>query len=929
MSDVLRDRKEINATFIEEKNRSDFEDFSAADSPVPLCKEKSSIDEQNFPSRNAAVISLQSLTPPAHQLSPMMQQWQTCKNQAKGALLLFRLGDFYEAFHDDAAILSKELELTLTKRQEVPMSGIPFHASEGYIDRLISRGFKVAIAEQIEEPQKSGQKGLVRREIVRIVTPGTLVQSGLLQDKKNHFLVSLTRLNSIFGLAILDLSTGEMKALELEEDREVLDELFRLQPRELIVSEKCLAHHKEALEKFSASANCLCQSKEEWTYDHRTAYDTLARHFRVQSLDGFGLKGMTAAVNAAGALLHYVHDELNLSIDHIAEIRPESLGRYMSIDRTTRRHLELTEALHDPSSSYTLLGVLDQTRTPMGGRLLREWLLHPLLDASSICERQEAISSLLHAHTASLSRQLAQIRDLERLIMRISSGCSNPRDVLALRLSLEVIPALSQSLKEYKAPLLQRALLELKDVAEISSWIASTLSDEPPVRLSDGGAIRAGVDPELDALKQLQNSNTDWIIAYQALLREQTGIKTLKVNFTRAFGYYIEVSRGQADKMPEGFIRRQTLVNAERFISPELKNYEHKILTAEEKIAALESTIFQKLREKILTKAADIRAIAKAVAQIDCLVALAEVAERRRYVRPVLDESTIFRIEKGRHPVIETSLSEGHFVPNDTLLNEERRLLLITGPNMAGKSTYIRQNALLAIMAQMGSFVPAQAAHIGIIDKVFSRIGASDDLARGQSTFMVEMSETANILHNATSKSLVVLDEIGRGTSTYDGIAIAWAVAEYLLTTPERQAKTLFATHYSELNAMEGLILGAATCNVAVHETTQGIAFLHKILPGGTDRSYGIHVAKLAGLPYPAIKKAEEMLAKMEKNPPTSPTSSRKTSKQLDLFAAVPPEEALAEAIASELRTLDPDIITPLDALALLTRWKKRQSHGL
>ncbi len=856
--------------------------------------------------------------------TPMMVQWQTCKDQAKGALLLFRLGDFYEAFNDDAVVLAKELELTLTKRQDVPMSGIPFHACEGYLDRLLSRGFKVAIAEQVEDPRSP--KGLMRREIVRIVTPGTLVQSSLLQEKQNHYLVSLTRLNSFFGIAFLDLSTGEMKVVEIENEAEVLDELFRLQPRELLVSEKCIAHHKEAIEKFSAATNCLVQTKEEWCYDPKAAYDTLTRHFRVHTLDGFGLKGMAAAINAAGALLYYVHDELNLSIDHIAEIRVAALKMTMSIDRTAQRHLELTQALHDPQSRFTLLGILDQTRTPMGGRLLREWLLHPLLDVETITKRQEAIASLLENSSPALPRALEQIRDLSRLITRLSSGCATPRDVLALRLSLEAIPALAQNLKGHAAPLLQACLAELRDVTPLTSSIASVLTDEPPMRLSDGNVIRAGVHPELDELRSLQNSNTDWLIAYQAKLRESTGIRTVKVSFTKAFGYYIEVSRGQAEKMPADFIRKQTLVNAERFISSELKEYEHKILTAEEKISALESELFQKLREKILERIADIRAIAKAVAEIDCLFSLAEVAQRRRYVCPVVDNSNVFHVVKGRHPVIETSLAEGHFVPNDTHLDQNRQLLLITGPNMAGKSTYIRQNALLAIMAQIGSFVPAQSAHIGLIDKVFSRIGASDDLARGQSTFMVEMSETANILHNATSRSLVVLDEIGRGTSTYDGIAIAWAVAEYLLTTPGKKAKTLFATHYSELNAMEGQIPGSATCNVAVHESENGIVFLHKILPGGTDRSYGIHVAKLAGLPFPAIKIAEEMLEKIGKAPASSPQKNQ--PKQLDLFAETPPEEILKETIIAELRTLDPDAITPLEALAHLSRWKKRITNG-
>ncbi len=857
--------------------------------------------------------------------TPMMVQWQSCKDKAKDALLLFRLGDFYEAFHDDAFILAKELELTLTKRQEIPMSGIPFHACEGYLDRLLSRGFKVAIAEQVEDPRST--KGLVRREIVRIITPGTVVQSSLLQDKQNHYLASLTRLNSIFGLALLDLSTGEMKVFEFEEEAEVFEELYRKDPRELLVSDKCMAHHKEAVQKFSSITGCLCQNKEEWSYDHRMAYDTLIHHFQVQTLDGFGLKGMTAAVNSAGALLHYVHQELNLSIDHITEIRVETLGLTMSIDRTTQRHLELTQALHDPTSDFTLLGILDQTRTPMGGRLLREWLLHPLLDVEAIHKRQDAIACLMSSNCHLLKGNLEKIRDLNRLIARLSSGYATPRDMLALRLSLEVIPGLADTIRNYPSILLQKCLTELKDVNTITKTIASTLTDEPPIKLNEGGVIREGFNVELDELRNLHNSNTDWLIAYQTRLRESTGIKTLKVNFTRAFGYYIEVSRGQAEKMPASFVRKQTLVNAERFISPELKEYEYKILTAEEKISALENELFQKLRDQVLFHIDDIRKISKAVAEIDCLYSLTEVAERRRYVRPLIDHSSCLSIEKGRHPVIETSLPEGHFVPNNTELDDERRLALITGPNMAGKSTYIRQNALIAIMAQMGSFVPAQAAHIGLIDKLFSRIGASDDLARGQSTFMVEMSETANILHNVTSRSLVVLDEIGRGTSTYDGIAIAWAVAEFLLTTPGKQAKTLFATHYSELNAMEGKIAGAFTCNVAVHESERGIAFLHKILPGGTDRSYGIHVAKLAGLPSATIRKAEEMLEKISKGSSSSPT--RTPPKQLDLFAETPPEETIKEAIFSDLRSLEPDALTPLDALGILARWKKRILHGI
>ncbi len=858
--------------------------------------------------------------------SPMMAQWHACKRQAQDALLLFRLGDFYEAFYEDAVLMSRELDLTLTKRQEIPMSGIPFHASEGYLDRLVAKGFKVAIAEQMEDPKTT--KGLVHREIVRIVTPGTLVNSSLLHDKTHNFLASLTQLNALFGLSLLDLSTGELCVLELENIQSVLDELFRSKPKELLISEKCHQRHANVLKEFIETTRCLCSVKEEWHYEHQTAYATLTKHFRVHSLDGFGLKGMTAAVNAAAVLLHYVRDELGLPTEHIEHVRPEILTSYMAIDRTTQRHLELTESLHHSNETHTLLDILDETYTPMGARLLQHWLLHPLLSDVEIHERQEAIAAFTRT-SQDLGAALKEIRDLERLVMRISTGYAIPRDLVALRLSLENVPVVVQTLESFQEKLIAEDRLACKDVSGLVQKIASTLTDAPPFRLTEGGVIRSGVDPLLDELRMLKTSSHDWIAHYQTSLRESTGIKTLKVCYTKAFGFSIEVSRGQAGKMPENFERRQTLVNAERFISPELKDYEHKILTAEEKITSLESTLFDALRQQIAERASDIRCIARAIARIDCLWGLARVAQKRQYSRPKIDHSSVLQIEGGRHPVLETCLPKGDFVPNDTCMSDQQRLLLITGPNMAGKSTYIRQTALIVILAQIGSFVPAKSAHIGIVDKVFSRIGASDDLSRGQSTFMVEMSETANILHNATSRSLVVLDEIGRGTSTYDGIAIAWSVAEYLLTTIGKQAKTLFATHYSELNQLEGQIPGAMNYNVAVHESSDGISFLRKIVPGGTDKSYGIHVAKLAGLPFAAVRKAQEMLAKMEKASPLTMTPvlgrpHTPRQRQLDLFSPPRPEEAIAEAILSDIRRSDIDQLTPLEALKKLAAWKKQ-----
>ena len=793
-------------------------------------------------------------------LSPMMLQWHKCKKKAKDALLLFRLGDFYEAFEKDAEILSKQLDLVLTKRQDIPMAGIPAHTCEVYIDKLVSKGFRVAIAEQMEDPKQT--KGIVKREIVRIITPGTLISSQLLSDKSSNFLASVAQINASFGLAILDLTTADFRLMEFEELQELQSELSRLQPKEMLISEKSRKNFSE---------HTSIQTREEWFFDHKTAYERLLKHFQVHSLDGFGLKGMAAAINAAGALFAYVKDDLNLSLDHIKTIRLQKYAHYMSIDATTQRHLELFQSLHD--KGLTLLDLIDQTVTPMGGRLMKEWLLHPLLSVSDIKMRQDLVEERLFQPqtTLHLKDQLKNVHDLERLIMRIETGYASPRDLVGLRFSLEPVPVIAQLLNK-----------TLPDLSAIVHKIREALIETPPLRLSEGGSFKTGYHSELDELQALKSNSQSWMLSYQTELREKTLIKTLKVGYTQAFGYYIEASRSQSEKMPAYFQRRQTLVNAERFISPELKEYEHKILTAESRIASLENELFTALRKEIALQAAAIRSVAREIAETDCFVSLAQIAKTYCFVRPTVDDSDFFSIEEGRHPVIETALQSETFIPNDVLLDEyKNRLLLITGPNMAGKSTYIRQVALTAILAQMGSFVPAKQAHIGVIDKLFSRIGASDDLSRGQSTFMVEMTETANILHNATSRSLVILDEIGRGTSTYDGISIAWAVAEYLLTAKGKRAKTLFATHYWELTKLEDEIPGAVNFNVAVHESEKGIVFLRKIVRGGTDKSYGIHVAKLAGLPATVIKRAQEMLKSLHAN---AAEPILKEEKQLELF---------------------------------------------
>ncbi len=788
--------------------------------------------------------------------TPMMAQWFACKEAAPDAILFFRLGDFYEAFYEDAELISKELDLTLTKRQEIPMAGIPHHICETYIDRLVAKGYRVAIAEQMENPKET--KGIVKREIVRIVTPGTVINSTLLQDKEASYLASIVQLNQSWGLAYLDITTADFVVIEFEKKEALLDELARVCPKELILSKKW-KEEKEFLREIKASIHYL----EGWHFDHESSLEFLKKHFKVHSLDGFGLKGFVSGITAAGALLTYVNEELSLPIEHILTLRTHSNSAYMLIDKNSQRNLELSQ----------LLDLLDATKTPMGGRLFRNWLLHPLLSVEKIKERQNRIRTFTSdlSKLLELRRHLSEVRDLERLMMRIETGFASPRDLAGLRFSLQQIPLIT--------PL-------VSDTIPQTSFIADKLScaivDNPPLRLSDGGLFKKGYDPELDDLQSIKNESEMWMAAYQTRLRESSGIKTLKVGYTRAFGYYIEVSRGQNDKVPPSFHRRQTLVNADRFTTEELKEFEYKILSADEKISAIEARLFNELRGEIATHASLVRETAKVIAHIDCLAALAKVALERDYICPDITDSPLFDIEQGRHPVIEASLKMETSSPTTS------SSMVRPTPGPHHRTQYGRQIDLYPPSRPHrhpgadGLLRPRQKRRTSAsVDKVFTRIGASDDLARGQSTFMVEMTETANILNNATDRSLVILDEIGRGTSTYDGISIAWAVAEYLLSTPAKQAKTLFATHYWELTELDEKYPAAINLNVAVEETADGHRLLPQNRPGAADKSYGIHVAKLAGLPASALRLAEKKSARARKRG----AALKKPTKQLDLFA--------------------------------------------
>ena len=797
----------------------------------------------------------------------MMAQYRRAKSEIDpGTILFFRLGDFYEMFFEDAVVASEILGIALTKRQGVPMCGVPFHAADSYLAKLIRAGKKVALCDQMEDPASA--KGIVKREVTGIVTPGTVLVDSMLDASRPNYLAGLHRHGKLFGLAMLDISTGDFWMEETSDPSPLLDDLARYSPPEVVLPESLHAD-PSFLAALRASGSFALAAREDWTFDPPTAEDGLCRHFGVQSLDGFGGVGHPAAVAAAGALLFYVSRDLRRNASHVRRIRFRAASDSMVLDESTLANLDVVSSRGTPrpDAPTTLLKVLDVARTAMGSRLLRDWLVRPLRNLPAIVARHDAVETLVSNRRCldSIRSVLGDVKDLERLLARLSSGSGNARDLRALSASLSRLPALLEALAPLPAPRLRELAAAIVPQDDLVAAVENAIVEEPPMAIKEGGLFRKGFNPELDELRAAAHDGKQWIAELQAREIERTGIKSLKIRFNNVFGYFIEITKSNLAQVPSDYVRKQTVVNAERFVTPELKETEHKILGAEDKSVALEYELFLGLREQVASRVAAIQQTAAAVAEIDVLAAFAERAVACRYVRPAMSADGPLVVRESRHPVVELLPESGRFVPNDVLLdNSENQLVIVTGPNMAGKSTFIRQVALLVVMAQIGSFVPASRAEIGVVDRVFTRVGAGDDIARGRSTFMVEMQETANILNNATPQSLVVLDEIGRGTSTFDGISIAWSVAEYLHNNPRVKAKTLFATHYHELTDIALALPGVKNYNVLVSEKDDRVVFLRKIVPGAADKSYGIQVARLAGLPPEVIARAKEILANLE-----------------------------------------------------------------
>jgi DNA mismatch repair protein MutS len=816
------------------------------------------------------------------QLTPMMAQYRRIKAELpKDAFLLFRLGDFYEMFFEDAQTCAQLLNLALTRRNGIPMCGIPYHAANGYIGRILKAGRKVAVCDQVEEA-KPGK--LVKREVTQILSPGTHFDERMLSAERNNFLAAIFSSGKVFGLAMADLTTGQFRCTELESETALLTELERLRPAEIIYPSA-----SAALQSILKNAFPILLGYEDWVFAPETAVFSLREHFKVAALDGYGLKGRAAAIGAAGAVVHYLAQHLRRDITHLTGLTFYQPTDFMHLDATTLRHLEILEPLHrDAPRTACLYGALNRTVTPMGARRLRDWLTQPLADVTQIRERQDVVEAFRADPEAleRLRKQLSEVRDLERTIGRLSAGSGNARDLAVLRVALEQIPAVKQTVLAIGAKvdrfsdelpgtasnnrddsqpvMLARLHEQLAELPATVALIEQAIVEDPPLALKEGGMIRDGFDDGLDELRRANREGKDWIAQLQQKEIERTGISSLKIRFNSVFGYYIEVTKSNLGKVPEEYIRKQTVANAERFITPELKETEGKILGAEERIVKLEYELFQKIREQVLAFIKPIQQTADALAHLDVLASFAETARLYDHCRPRVGDEGALVIEDGRHPVLEQTLVEERFVPNDVHLGMETQIALITGPNMAGKSTYIRQCALLALLGHIGAFVPASAARVDLIDRIFTRIGASDDLARGQSTFMVEMSETANILNNATNRSLVILDEIGRGTSTFDGLSLAWSIIEHLHN--QVGAKTLFATHYHELTELAGRLPRLRNFNVAVREWNDQVVFLRKIVEGGTDKSYGIQVARLAGVPKPVIERAKTILRNLEES---------------------------------------------------------------
>ena len=864
-------------------------------------------------------------------LSPMMQEYVKTKEEYKDCILLYRLGDFYEMFFEDALTASKELEITLTGKdcgleERAPMCGVPFHSVETYINRLIEKGYKVAICEQVEDPKKA--KGLVKREVVRIVTPGTTLDATSLDETKNNYLMSIVYIEDHFGCAIADITTGDCFLTELDKAQKLLDEINKFTPAEIICNESFLMSGVDTEDLKNRLGICIF-SQEPWYFDDELCRKTLKEHFHVNSLEGLGIEEFESGVLAAGALFLYLQETQKTALSHMAGIRPYSAEKYMLIDSSSRRNLELVETLREKQKRGSLLWVLDKTKTAMGARTLRSYVEQPLIDQEEIENRLSAIEEL-NEHPMlrdEIREYLQPVYDLERLISRISYKSANPRDMIAFASSLEMLPHIKQVMKEFSSPVLKQLEEEMDSLLDISGLIKKAIVDEPPLAQKDGGIIREGYNEDVDKFRRSRTDGKKWLSELEARERERTGIRTMKIKYNRVFGYSLEITNAFKDQVPDNYIRKQTLTNAERYITQELKELEDLILGAEDKLYALEYELFCEVRDKVGAEVVRIQKTAKAVAAIDVLASLSLVAQRNNYVRPKINNTGVIDIKNGRHPVVEQMIENDMFIANDTYLDsQKKRISIITGPNMAGKSTYMRQTALIVLMAQIGSFVPAEKANIGIVDRIFTRVGASDDLASGQSTFMVEMTEVANILRNATSKSLLILDEIGRGTSTFDGLSIAWAVVEHISNTKLCGAKTLFATHYHELTELEGKISGVNNYCIAVKEKGDDIVFLRKIVKGGADKSYGIQVAKLAGVPDTVIQRAKELVEELSDADITVAvkdlTAPKKKQKiqydqvdmaQMSLFDTVQDND-----IIDEIKGLEIGNLTPMEALNIL-----------
>ena len=868
----------------------------------------------------------------SNELTPMMKQYMQTKEEYKDCILFYRLGDFYEMFFDDALTASKELEITLTGKncgleERAPMCGIPYHAVDSYLNRLVSKGYKVAICEQVEDPKTA--KGIVKREVIRVVTPGTNLDTQGLDETKNNYIMCIVYMADRYGLSVADVTTGEYLVTELDSQTKLMDELYKFMPSEIVCNEAFYMSGLD-LDDLKNRLHMAIYSLEAWYFDDALCRETLQEHFKVASLEGIGLSDYECGMIASGALLKYLEETQKNSLSHMSRLTRSATGNYMVLDSATRRNLELVETLREKQKRGSLLWVLDKTKTAMGARTLRKYVEQPLIDKKSIVKRLDAVAELKDNAICreEIREYLNPVYDLERLVGKITYQSANPRDLIAFQSSLSMLPSVKCILKDMESDLLKEIYEELDPLEELCDLVGRAIQEEPPLAMKEGGIIKDGYNEEVDRLRKAKSEGKNWLADLETKEREKTGIKNLRIRYNKVFGYYLEVTNSFKDLVPDYYTRKQTLANAERYIIPELKELEDTILGAEDKLCALEYELYCEVRNTIAAELTRIQRTAKAVAKLDVIASLALVAERNNYVRPKINEKGVIDIRDGRHPVVEKMIPNDMFIANDTYLDDKKqRISIITGPNMAGKSTYMRQAALIVLMAQLGSFVPASSANIGLVDRIFTRVGASDDLASGQSTFMVEMNEVANILRNATSKSLLILDEIGRGTSTFDGLSIAWAVVEYISNSKLLGAKTLFATHYHELTELEGKISNVNNYCIAVKEKGDDIVFLRKIVKGGADKSYGIQVAKLAGVPDPVINRAKEIVEELVTADITGKVkdiavqgseTKKKTQKKLDevdltqfsLFDTVKDDDVL-----NELKELDISHMTPMDAM--------------